>query len=153
MASIQLTRPGYSRSIDLAEGETADVGRYDCCIKRDIDGNEKKVSRVALRLSCAQGMVKLEPLKHDVTMLMPPDSREVKLKVGETLAAAKEMSIVLKHAAEPLVLTGTFDDVWSADTDASGDMTEEEESLPIHLAAQEQESQIPDWMGETQLSQ
>ena len=138
-------------SADLAEGETADVGRYDCCLKRDIDGNEKKVSRAALRLSTAQGMVKLEPLKHDVTILMPPDCREVKLKVGETLVAAKEMRIVLKHAAEPLVLTGTFDDVWGADTDASGDMTEEEEPLPIHHA--EQESQVPDWMGETQFSQ
>ena len=94
MVSILLTRPGYSRSIDLEESETADVGRYDCCLKRDIDGNEKKVSRVALRLSTVQGMVKLEPLKHDVTILMPPDSREVKLKVGETLVAAKEMRIV-----------------------------------------------------------
>lgn len=151
MASILLTRSNYSRSIELAEEETADVGRYDCCLKRDIDGNEKKVSRAALRLSCAQGMVKLEPLKHDVTILLPPDSREVKLKVGETLVAAKEMKIVLKHAAEPLVLTGTFEDMWGADTDASGDMTEEEEPLPIHHA--EQESQIPDWMGETQFSQ
>ena len=28
-----------------------------------------------------------------------------------------------------------------------------EEPLPIPLAAQEQESQVPDWMGETQFSQ
>ena len=132
MISVQLTRPsGYSRSLILTNGETADVGRYDCYLKRDIDGNEKKVSRVALRLSCTQSMVKLESLKHDITLFMPPDYREVKLRTGEKLLAASNMKIVLKHATEPLILTGTFKDIWDADTDASsdmtGDMTDEEE--------------------------
>ncbi len=132
--SIQITRPGYSRLLNLTEGEIADVGRYDCYIKRDIDGNEKKVSRAALRLSCTQSMVKLESLKHDVTLFMPPDSREVQLRVGEKLLAASNMKIVLKHATEPLTLTGTFKDIWDADTDASSDMTDEEEPLDTQLS-------------------
>ena len=46
-------------------------------------------------------MVKLEPLRHDVTIRMPPDSSVVEIKVGETLVTAKDRLEARRGTARP----------------------------------------------------
>ena len=47
-----------------------------------------------------------------------------------------------KHAAEPLKLSGTFEDVWFGDTDASSDATNDGEGLHYPGAPGAEESQV-----------
>lgn len=148
-SSLSLVRDGYSRTVDLSDPTSCEVGRLDCSFKRDRDGDALKISRCAARLSRRGGVdyVQVTAVKAPLKVRTPHGGEAV-IAVDESVPLVRGMELIVRNASMPLRIEGlaSADCFWSQETE--DDETEEEEPPP------EAQQQSQDWrLAETQFSQ
>ena len=146
MASVAVlveSSDGLSRSVSLADGDSVEIGRLDCGVKRYADARIKKISRCAARLQNAGGVAVVIAVKHELQVMLP-NSALVVLSPDQRMAAVNEMRLEVRRSPVSIMLKGQFD-LWQRDTDESDSET---------VASEHGQSQpVPLCMGETQRSE